>query len=1130
MNDNRWTKPSVIFVGAILAIAIFLPCGQAQVSTAAINGTVRDATGAVIPGAKVVLHNTETGVERHVITNNAGDYALLNIPPGNYTLEASKAGFSTQKLAAFTLSVNQTTTLDFSLAVASVSQTINVKAQGVELQSSTSNLGQVVTQKEVGNLPLNGRNFTELLALTPGAAPISVSQNSGGSFLASKVGNFNFPAINGQTNRSNMFLLDGINDLEPFNSEYLVPPIIDDIQEFKVQSHNDQAKFGGVMGGTVNVVTKSGTNQLHGDAWEYVRNDAFDARSFFLPSVQPLRQNQFGATLGGPVVIPRIYNGHDRTFFFLAYQGYRFRQPSDRFYRVPTAANLAGDQSDWPSQIYNPFTTRPDPNKPGQFIRDPFPNNQIPKNLINPGAVLYAKTLLPAPIATGVGDFNAINSTPVDIGQEEYSARIDERLNDRNFLWFRYSGLTSGTTSAGAIQALRSIGDTSAKNWGLSWTHTFSSSGVLQAQLGRSLDTINTRNRFSSLPANFVQDVGWNPAWAGGFSGNVPIVPGFNVADYFSGFEEDYLNTPTQVWQGKGDYTKIYGRHMFEMGGELASSGLVSVFREAYTSFANAQTANPESVGNTGSPLASFLLNVPDSAERRNTLQQTRWGGEMGLYFSDQWKATSRLTMNMGLRYDRTFIPPYGKQIDIPGGMETGDMDFNNGTYIVQVMPPSCAERGHAPCIPGGVLPSNVVVSPNKKLLANSTKNFQPRFGLAYRLNSKTVVRTGFGVFFDNWSGVMQMTTNSFGLWPDIGILNALNLNYPSSLNPTPTVMGTNPIPQGVIPPPTPFNTVGWYFDPNLKNPYSEQWNFGVQRELTPGTVLDVNYVGSQSHRLDIGTYYNVAVTPGPGDPRLRQPYPYITPTYYDRSVGNGNYESLQFNLSRRPSHGLDYIVSYTWSKSMDEACSGWFGVEGCSNQDPYNLESQRSVSGFDLTHVLSISGDYQIPVGPGKAFHSGKRGLDYVLGNWQVNGIALVRSGVPYTVGVSGDVANTGNVGSGGYYERLNLVGNPHLSNPTPGEWFNTAAFAVPAQYTFGNVGRNALRSDHYTDVDFSLFRQFPIWEKKMLELRFEAFNVFNHPIFGTPVNNASSPNFGRVVSLANQPRILQFALKFFF
>jgi hypothetical protein len=384
-----------------------------------------------------------------------------------------------------------------------------------------------------------------------------------------------------------------------------------------------------------------------------------------------------------------------------------------------------------------------------------------------------------------------------------------------------------------------------------------------------------------------------------------------------------------------------------------------------------------------------------------------------------------------------------------------------------------------------------------------------------------------------------------------------------STCNCTPTVTAQDPFTGGggLFPAPTPFNQVQWFYDPHIKNPYSMQWNFGVQRQLNTTTTAELNYVGSASRRLNVGGYYNTDLTPGSSEDPNRRPFPYITPTFYDRSIGNGNYNSLQFNLNRRYTSGLTYQVSYTYSKSIDEGSSGWFGVEGNSLTDPYNIKGSRGPSGFDLTHVLSINTLYQIPVGKGKRFSTGNSPLDYVLGNWQINGIITVRSGTPYNAYWGGsDLAHTGNV-SWAQYERLNLVGDPFKAGPVsanpdplclltvsqvdstgkPGRaadnvhtaqtWFNPCAFAAPPDGTFGTTGRDSMRSPSSWNTDLSIFRQFPLWgEKRRLEFRAEAFNLFNHVVFGQPGNDLTNSNFGRVTTAANSTRQLQFGAKLIF
>ncbi len=574
--------------------------------------------------------------------------------------------------------------------------------------------------------------------------------------------------------------------------------------------------------------------------------------------------------------------------------------------------------------------------------------------------------------------------------------------------------------------------------------------------------------------------------------------------------------------------TKIWGSHTLKWGGEINSSTFESLYNNANSSYATQQTNNPLDASG-GNAMASFLLNVPDSAGRRNVHETTRWGGVMGFYFSDSWKVSPALTVNIGMRYDRTFIPPYGlpSTVGQNGGIEAGSINFNNGTYVVQQLPPSCTSRGHAPCIPGdGTLPAHVVVSDTGKIYHDTTTNWGPRLGVAYRLTNTTAIRAGFGIFYDNWAAVTQTSQNYEGTWPDIGQQLANNLNVPTPAAPTPTIKGQSPFAGGggAFPAPTPFEQVQWYMDPYAKNPYSMQWNFGIAKQLNDSTTVTVDYAGSGSRRLDVGGYYNVALTPGPGDPRQRQPFPYIHPTYYDRSIGRGNYNSLQFLMSKRFSRGLSYQVSYTYSKSIDIGSSGWYGVEGQSVQDPYHYNNDRSVSGFDLTQVLSVNVVYELPVGRGKKFATGNKVVDYIIGGWQTNAIGIARSGLPYNVTVTGDSANTGNTG----YLRANLVGNPNISNPNSGAWFNTSAFAAPAPYTFGNLGRYPLRSSALWNVDASVFREFPFMESRSVEFRVESFNTPNTVIMGTPNANLSNPaTFGTVTGTANSPRSLQLGLK---
>jgi Carboxypeptidase regulatory-like domain len=1144
----------ISWIGLFVVTIVVFVANQSfgQLSTASVNGVVRDPKGAVIPGATVVLRSVDTSVEHRSVTNGSGEYVILNITPGSYTLEASAPGFNPQKISQFVLAVDQIATFDISLVVGSTTQVVTVEAAAAQLDVTSANLGTVIETKQVNDLPLDGRNFTALLELTPGVVPIMVGQNanmqtSGGFGAPVAIGaDYAFPAINGQTNRSDYFLMDGLNNYGTLESTYAVPPIIDAIQEFKVVSHTDNAEYGDVLGGVVNVVTKSGTNDFHGAAWEYLRNTVFDARNYFLPLTQPkpfYHQNQFGVAAGGPVILPKLYNGRNKTFFFGAYQGFRYSQPEDNDLLVPTAAELSGDEADNAQpQIYNPYATTV---VGTGFSRPAIPGNQIPSNLLNPQMVAYAKFVFPAAGAffnfnptTGSYVSNAVDTTPLIQQQDEFNVRVDQTFGPKDSAWFRYSFIDETLTDSGGLPNLPSTLIINARDWGGSYVHIFSPTRIIQGQFAKTTVLDNSTTRFKASTANIITTVGFSPAFASGFAGanGGSLLPSPGINNLANGGESiDDTPKATDSEEYKAVYTQILGTHEVKFGGGYIATGFASPLSQISLGFNAEQTSAPQTPNiATGDALSSFLLDVPSAANRRNVDETERPGGLLAFFLQDSWKMNHKLTVNYGLRYAYPFIPPYGTQATVgkQGGIETGDMDFfDNGIYIVQQLPPACTVRGYAPCIPGdGSLPAHVVVSPNDKIAHNIHTNFGPRAGFAYQLNDKTVVHGAFGIVFDDWAAVTQMAQNIEGSWPDIGqqILPDTT-NYPTTTSPTPTVTAQDPFGSGgsgLFPPATPFTSNQWFYDPHIKNPYSEQWNFGVQRQLGGSLALRLDYVGSATHRTDIGAEYNSALTPGPGDPQSRAPYPYSIPTFYDRSVGFADYHALQAQLDKRYSNGFSYQVAYTWSKALSED-DGWFGVEGENVQNPYDPRASLGPSGTDLPQVLSANGLYEVPVGPGQRFSTGSHALDYVLGNWQFNEIFTFRSGQDFTVVDGADIANIGITG----YERANRIGNPSLSHRSPGEWFNTSSFAIPQQYTYGNAGTNSLRDQRFINLDSSVIRSFPIWREKQFQFRAEAFNLLNHPVFGTPSSDLNSPNsFGVITSTANLPRILQMSGKIIF
>ncbi len=1046
--------------------------------------------------------------------------------------------------------MDQTATFDFALTVGAETQVITVESAAAQLNVTNANLGTVIATKQVNDLPLNGRNFTALLALTPGVVAISTAQNgtniAGGGFgSAIALGSdYTFPAINGQSNRSDYFLADGLPNYAAINSTYAVAPIIDAILEFKVVSHTDDAEFGSVLGGVVNVVTKSGTNELHGAAWDYLRNTAFDARNYFLPTSQSkpfFHQNQFGGAVGGPVIIPKLYNGRNKTFFFGAYQGWRYSRAQDNNILVPTAAELAGDESDnGQNPIYDPYSTVVTPTG---YSRTAFPNNQIPADRIDPQMVAWAKFVYPAagpffnPTGNGSFSANAVDTTPQIQTFNEFSVRLDQTLGSKDSAWFRYSFSDSTLTQSGGLPGLPSSLIINARNFGGSFVHVFGPTRIAQFQGSHSEVLDNGVTEFKAPTADVISAVGWSNSFVSNFSSGRDYVPQLSVQGISGGGEGINLTplaTDNNAYQGS--ITQILGNHTVKFGLGWVSTGFKSTINYTQTGFNNPQTSAPQFPSQaTGNGLSSFLLNVPQSAARRNVEELERPGGVLSAYLQDSWKVTPRLSLNYGLRYDYTFMPAYGTNATIGknGGIETGDWDWNNGTYIVQKVPPPCSATVFAPCIPGGTLPPHTWASPNDKISHNVHTNFGPRFGFAYKATDQTVIHGAFGIVYDNWAAVTQLVQNAEGSWPDIGQLSIPQTNVPSAASPTPTVASQNPFgTAGLYPQATPFNDNDWFFDPNYKNAYSEQWNFGVQQQLSNSLVLKMDYVGSGSHRTNIGGYYNTALTPGPGDPRLRAPYPYAIATLYDHGIGSSSYNALQVSLDKRYTSGLSFQLAYTWSQSFT-ADDGWFNSEGLTVQDAYNPGASRGYAGTNVPQALAINTIYDIPVGRGMRFSTGNKIGDYILGNWQLNNIFTARSGQNQTVVDSADVANIGNPN---VYERANMVGNPFSGfTRSKSEWFNTAAFAIPAQYTFGNSYRGLIEGQRFIVFDTSIIRSFPLWRETSFQFRAEAFNLFNHPVFGLNEYNSTDLNspstFGSVDgALANTPRELQFSGKIVF
>ena len=1099
--------------------------------TAAVTGHVTDPTGAVIPGAVVAVTNLATGVAQDTVSNGVGAYSVLNVPPGFYQITVQLEGFQQTSIPTVQLEVNQTLVQDFALEVGSVTETVEVSASAQLIQGSTAEMGAVVQEQAVLDLPLNGRNFTQLLTLTPGVAPVSTAQNAGGFGARTNAGSFSFPAINGQSNRSNFFMLDGLTNQGAFTSTYALPPIIEAIQEFKVQSHNDLAEYGQVRGGIINIVSKSGTNEFHGTGFWFLRNDVLDARNPFVAEVTPLRQNTWGGAGGGPIV-------KNRTFFFTSGQWFRRRTPAETRALVPTSAELSGDLSGEAQQIYDPFSTVEDPNNPGIFSRSPFPNNIIPGSRLNSGMVNYAKAIWPAAKDIGVPGQNAIDTRPAETDVNEYSFKIDHRITDNQFFWFRYGNGEQPTTGSGGVEGKVNTGILDSWNLGVNYTYTPSPTSVFQVSFGRVKLRQGGEGIYEGMGNAELVAIG---EFAQGFACQWPTeilpdgcyVPSVGIPGFAASGTWHSLRDMADVYQIRSNFSKIIGNHTLKAGGNWNTNGYFGPGFGGGVNFSALQTSDPQNPGNTGSGLASYLLSVPAVGRRRGNIEQVVGHRVYGFYFQDTWKVTPRLTMNLGVRNDATIFGHYGT--DEYNNNKVGNLNLILGRYELQIPVGSCADLGQAPCIPGGTLPDGVVMSPNQKPSNDRPWNWQGRFGLAYRITDRMAFRGAYGIVYDNWAGNIQANMGVVGTWPSVGLLQQPNLNIPTSALPTPKVSAQDPLDLGdnpVFPAPTPFNEVTWYYDPALKLPYSQQYNLSYQFQLTESTIVDLAYVGSTGINLRVGGMYNTALQPGPGDVSERRPFPHITSSFFDRSWGRSKYNSFQFQLKRRHSEGFSYLVSYSLSDSKDH-CSGWFNEDGCNPQDPNRWNDNWGPSAFNMPHVFTASWVYEIPTGPGSRFRTGSKVLDHILGPWQLNGILQFNSGQNYHVGVSGDLANTGNAGSNninGGYLRAHHVGESRVANAGPSQWLNPSAFDVPAPFTFGNMARHALQGDGRENLDLSIFRKFRIRESKILELRIEMFNATNSPTWTRPVAQLDSPNFGKIFGTQSIERQIQLGLKFHF
>ncbi|HEY9138363.1 MAG TPA: TonB-dependent receptor [Terriglobus sp.] len=1094
--------PSLLFVSA----AAF-----AQ-QTGNILGTVRDKTGSVVPDATVTLTNTSTQFSRTLRSNTSGEYVGSSLPIGNYTVTVEAQGFQKLDRSGITLTTANSLTLDMELTVGSTAETIEVTAQASLLQSQSGTVSSLVDSKQVVNLPLATRNFTDLVLLTPGAHQGTANNLGEGGSAYSIRGGANF-SVNGTTAATNSYLIDGIYNRNQWLNTLVIVPIVDSIQEYRVLTSSYTAEFGESAGAVTLVSTKNGTNQFHGAAWEFLRNDLLNANQYFAKQAGLARpkynRNVFGGNVGGPIF-------RDRTFFFADYQGIRQHTPVTQTTTIPTQAMVnmvkTGNFSGAPVTIYNPYTTT---TVGGVSTRTPYAGNNLSADL-DPAAAKLASLI---PVPTNGNATNNYTITPsLLLRDNQFDVRIDQNLFSSGRLFFKYAYDRASQTVPGTmypnpaaniqVGTYLSTGsngyntDALAHSGTLGYSHVFSANTLLDLHAAIVRWNANVAPVNVNVPA--ATNIGIPGINYNARSGGLPAftLSGFSTLGDGSSYPEiSHITT----FQYDGNLTHTVGNHTIKAGllflrhrfngfSAFPVRGTFD-FNGQYTRLNNATSVSSSQLQYYA--LADLALGATDSASR-NILT-----GSFGMrtfqlapYVQDTWRATDRLTLDYGVRWEIS-APPYEVH------NHWANLDVKTGLLKVAGL------------------------NGNGRRLRNfDLKTISPRLGLAYTLDGsrKTVLRAGFGIsYVDTLVGGAQ-------LYKNLPYYFAQAIT--TSVDTAPTALLRNGLSTPVAPDPNDINAISTgsptVWDPNTRQTSVTQFSLGVQRELRKDVILDVSYVGTVSHHLLVNSLNLNQSRPGAGAQGPRRPYYTINPNLvnvaYRAGVADANYNSLQVHAEKRTSGGLNFGVSYTYSKYLSD-----FGnPNGGGNndiQDNSCLRCNYGPSADDLRHNLVVNEVYELPFGPKRRFLN-HGVISHIAGPWSLSSVWSLHSGSPFTVFYSSNVSNS----AGGGTQRPNRVGSGTLSSGrTINHWFDTTAFAAPAQYTFGNSGTGILRGPGYFNVDMTLERHILFGDRYDLNLRGEAFNTFNRANFNNPAATIGSPTAG-VISSTQAARILQLAVKLSF
>ena len=1068
----------------------------AQGTDAVLTGIVTDSSGAAIPNAVVAAINAATGVRREVVTNETGIYRIGPLVPGTYEVRTSVTGFKSSTQQNVLLQTGAVLKVDITLEVGNVNESINVEATAPMLQTQETSVGSVITTQQLERIPVNGRNYTRLLVLMPGTSDVRRSQGRGDLSGTQMV------SINGQRTQDNNYQLDGAdNNMMFMNSPGGSPPM-DAIQEFRVATGNS-AEYGRSAGANVNLSIKSGSRNLHGSLYEYLRNDKLDANTFFAnrqgQGKIPFRQNQYGVAVGGPVVLPKIFDGRDSTFWFFSWEGFRWRRGQTTQNTVPTAAMRNGDFSGL-GTIYDPQT--------GQ----PFANNIIPANRINPSSRVLLDKLMPLPNRPGMVN-NLLQTEGQQNNRDMFVLRMDHTFGPKDTIWGRMlrQGVTEIIPAGSTLFVTTNQYDV--QNYAAGWNHVFAANAVLEARYAFN----NPHNpgcpafRNGLTREGILSEAGISIFDPQALCGTMP---NFSAQGYLTmgGGGGETINERVHQWNGK--LTWVLGRHSVKFGGGYNWRSLDAQYSNPTNgdmTFWSSLTGN--AAGQGGNSIATLLLGYPSYVRRGFGIAalhalQPHWEG----FVQDDWRATEKLTVNIGLRWE-SGIRPWDAN-DALGNLLVGR--DANGNYTAELM---WAGVNPLPDPKTGQVNSPArTLGYGRSLMRNDMNNWAPRLGLAYQMTRNTVLRAGIGMFYN--TTYMQEINDLRKFWPYLpqqeispntgGVLN-LRMNDAGPGFGSTQAIG------------------GWPQNPDNRSPYSTQYNFFIQQQLMDDLAIDVGYVGS-ANRKQIGYHgWNNAVTPGPGpvDPRrLLAGAGFVGNMSGGSNKFNSEYNAFQAKVTKRFGAGLQLLGNYTWGKCMDDQSSL---AEG-KFQDFLNARADWSRCSYDIKHAFKLGYVYDLPWGRGRMFGGSWNGfVDAVLGGWSIEGIVQLQSGTPSNVRTGTDRANVGATN-----ERPDVVRNPNLpvEERTVDRWFDTGAFVMPALYTFGNAGAYIVEDDGRRIWDVSIAKKFRIREGHSLELRGEFFNFPNLVNFTAPGSGGyvmNTPTFG-VITGTTPARQIQVALRYMF